>query len=66
LNTQSSTAWIHQDEKKHAPKNLFYGVGLNQLEPFTLSLSKRRAGLGQAEPERIFQVQRCRLNKNPF
>jgi hypothetical protein len=28
---------------------------LNQLEPFTLSLSKRRAGLRQAQPERIFK-----------
>ena len=38
------------------------GAGTNLREPFTLSLSKRCARFLQAQPERIFQVQRGRLN----
>ena len=39
-----------------------YRYCTNLLEPFTLSLSKRCARFRQAQPERVFQVQRCRLN----
>lgn len=35
---------------------------MNPLEPFTLSLPKRRTRLRHAQPERVFQVQRCQLN----
>ncbi|WP_422842635.1 hypothetical protein [Acidovorax sp. M2(2025)] len=35
---------------------------LSPLSPFTLSLSKRRARLRQAQPERVFQAPTCRLH----
>ena len=35
---------------------------MNPLEPFTLSLPKRRTRLRHAQPGRVFQVHRCRLN----
>ncbi|MFY3384492.1 hypothetical protein, partial [Paracidovorax sp. MALMAid1276] len=38
------------------------GPVLTRLKPFTLSLSKCRARLRQAQPERVFEIQKRRMH----